>query len=253
VTDSNIESRSISSATRRNLIVGATVAAAGVASGSALASDRRTLTTPAPSKDGFSSLSPDEALELLKAGNKAFLEDRLPRPLTNSERRLELAKGQTPFCAYVSCSDSRVPPELLFGRGLGELFIVRNAGNTVDTVALGSIEFAVAVLKVPLIVVMGHGACGAVKAAMDVVANNARFPGAIGRMIEPIVPAVLESRGGKGDPTENAIKQNVRRTVRFLREDADNLLLKPQSEGKLKVAGAYYHLDTGFVEFFDVR
>ena len=158
-------------------------------------------------------------------------------------RRLDLAEGQAPFCAYVSGSDSRVPLELLFGRGLGELFIIRNAGNTVDTVAVGSIEYAVAELGVPLIVIMGHESCGAVKAA--------RFPGQIDNMIEPIIPAVLEARGQMGDPTENAVRQNVRRVVRTLREESDPLLLKPLAEGRIKVVGAYYRLDTGVVEFFD--
>lgn len=197
-------------------------------------------------------MSPEDALRVLREGNDAFLRGDVKMPDTSAKRRLELAKGQSPFCAYVSCSDSRVPPELLFGRGLGELFIVRNAGNTLSTTALGSIEYAVAVLKVPLIVIMGHEACGAVKAAMDVVEKNARFPGAIDNMIEPIIPAVLEARGQKGDPFQNAVRQNVRRTVRMLREDTDELLLKPQRSGALKVVGAYYALDTGKVDFFDV-
>jgi len=206
---------------------------------------------PAPVKDGKSALTPDEALELLKRGNEAFLRDEIVLPDRSEARRLELAKGQAPFCAYVSCSDSRVPPELLFGRGLGELFIVRNAGNTVDTVAMGSIEYAVAELGVPLVVIMGHESCGAVKAAMAVVETNARFPGQIDNMIEPIIPAVLEARGQAGDAVENAVKQNVRRVVRTLREESDPLLLKPLAEGRIKIVGAYYHLDTGAVEFFD--
>ena len=101
-------------------------------------------------------MSPHEALTLLRDGNQAFLNDAPIVPPLDRDTRLRLAAGQSPFAAYVSCSDSRVPPELLFGRGLGELFIVRNAGNTLDTAALGSLEFAVSVLGVPLIVVMGH-------------------------------------------------------------------------------------------------
>ena len=103
---------------------------------------------------------------------------------------------------------------MLFGRGLGELFIVRNAGNTVDTAALGSVEFAVGVLGVPLVVVIGHESCGAVKAAMDVVAKNASFPGSIGRMIEPIIPAVLAARGKPGDPVDQAVRTNVSACLR---------------------------------------
>ncbi len=196
-------------------------------------------------------MTPDEAFALLRDGNAAFLRGDVAAPDIGPSRRLSLAQGQSPFCAYVTCSDSRVPPELLFGRGLGELFIVRNAGNTIDTVARGSIEFAVAVLNVSLIVVMGHQACGAVKAAMSVVENNARFPGAIGTMLEPIIPAVLEARSLSGDPTENAVRSNVRRVVRGLREASAPILLSPLAEGKLRIVGAYYSLATGEVDFFD--
>lgn len=195
--------------------------------------------------------TPEAALALLEAGNAAFLRGTVTDNDISAKRRLELAAGQAPFCAYVSCSDSRVPPELLFGRGLGELFIIRNAGNTVDTVAMGSIEYAVAVLGVPLVVVMGHESCGAVKAAMAVVETNARFPGAIGNMIEPIIPAVLQSRSQAGDPVENAVKENVRRVVGILRKESDPIMLAPQAAGKLKVVGAYYKLSTGDVDFFD--
>ena len=145
-----------------------------------------------------------------------------------------------------------MPPELLFGRGLGELFIIRNAGNTVDTVALGSIEYAVAVLNVSLVVVMGHESCGAVKAATEVVTDNATFPGSIGPMIEPIIPAVLQARGEDGDLLDNSVRSNVRRVVRQLREQTDPLLLEPQNSGRLKVVGAYYGLQSGAVDFFDL-
>lgn len=206
---------------------------------------------PAPTRNGKSALTPDQALDLLKQGNRDFLNDRPFAAPVGNRRRLELASGQAPFAAYVSCSDSRVPPELLFGRGLGELFIVRNAGNTVDTAAMGSIEFAVAVLGVPLVVVMGHESCGAVKAAIDVVEKNTNFPGSIGRMIEPIVPAVLASSGRPGDKLEAATRANVSRTVERLRTASEPMLLEPQRQGRLKVVGAYYDLDTGRVDFFD--
>lgn len=134
---------------------------------------------------------------------------------------------------------------------MGELFIIRNAGNTLDTVARGSVEFAVAVLGVPLIVVMGHEACGAVSAAMAIVEKNATFPGAIGPMLEPIVPAVLEARGLTGDPVEQAVRSNVRRVVRGLREASAPILLSPLAENKLKIVGAYYSLSSGEVDFFD--
>ena len=205
----------------------------------------------APAKGGKTTLTPDQALELLKEGNRKFLTDSPVRSAVGRQRRLEIAMSQAPFAAYVTCSDSRVSPELLFGRGLGELFIIRNAGNTVDTVALGSIEYAVAELGVPLVVVMGHERCGAVAAAASVVRDNATFPGSIGRMVEPIIPAVLKAQGQPGDLIENSIRENVRRVAHQLRTATDPLLLDPQRAGKLKVVGAYYDLDTGNVDFFD--
>jgi carbonic anhydrase len=203
-------------------------------------------------------LTPQQALELLKKGNAQFMQGGPARPLLGKERRLEIARGQAPMAVLVSCSDSRVPPELLFGRGLGELFIVRNAGNTVDTVAEGSIEYAVAELGVPLIVVMGHERCGAVDAAVSVVENQTTFPGSIGQMIEPIIPAVLKARAGleKGKaPTHDvlldaAVRENVRRVVARLRE-SQALLLEPLRKKKLMVVGARYDLEHGSVDFFD--
>lgn len=197
-------------------------------------------------------MSPNEALALLRDGNLAFLNDEPIMPPLDRDTRLRLAAGQSPFAAYVSCSDSRVPPELLFGRGLGELFIVRNAGNTLDTAALGSLEFAVSVLGVPLIVVMGHEGCGAVQAAVSVVKDQARFPGNIGKMIQPIIPAVLEADLSEGTGIESAVRQNVRRVVRELRDDASPLFLQAQAEENLIVVGAYYELGSGKVDFFDL-
>lgn len=235
---------------RRHMIgaTGALGASALIGGGAALAQDSDGGLTPAPLA---SELTPDQALELLQEGNAAFLRGDQTRVLTSAQRRLDLATGQNPFAAYVTCSDSRVPPELLFGRGLGELFIIRNAGNTVDTVALGSIEYAVAVLKVPLVVVMGHQNCGAVKAATEVVTDNATFPGSIGPMIEPIIPAVLAARSEEGDLLDNSVKSNVRRVVKQLREQTDPIMLDPLRDGRLKVVGAYYDLSEGRVDFFD--
>jgi len=194
-------------------------------------------------------LSPDQALQLLKEGNRNFVTDSPYRSVQGRDRRLEIARGQTPFAVLVSCSDSRVPPELLFSRGLGELFIIRNAGNTVDTVALGSIEYAVAQLGVPLIVVLGHERCGAVEAAVSVVTSNATFPGSIGSMIEPIVPSVLSIQKEPGDLLDNAVRANVRRVVNRLR-NSEPILLDPLRQGKLKIVGARYDLDEGEVDFF---
>ncbi|WP_162925079.1 carbonic anhydrase [Aurantiacibacter odishensis] len=237
--------------TRRNFIGGlGAVGAATVLSGNtAMAQDSAGGMIPAPLA---TDLTPQQALDLLREGNAAFLRGEQTRVLTSAQRRLDLARGQSPFAAYVTCSDSRVPPELLFGRGLGELFIIRNAGNTVDTVALGSIEYAVAQLKTPLVVVMGHESCGAVDAATKVVTENATFPGSIGPMVEPIIPAVLSVRDEPGDLLDNSVRANVRRVVNQLRSQTDPIMLDPQRSGDLWVVGAYYHLDTGAVDFFDL-
>lgn len=225
--------------------VGAATLAAGC---TAAAAQSGAMAAPSPAP---ANLTPDQALQLLIDGNRAFLNGADYSGVTGAQRRLALAQSQSPFAAYVTCSDSRVPPELLFGRGLGELFIIRNAGNTVDTVALGSVEYAVGVLKTPLVVVMGHERCGAVAAAAQVVTDNAKFPGQIGRMIEPIIPAVLQARGEPGDLVENAVRANVRRVADYLRNQTDPLMQEPLRAGRLKVVGAYYDLDTGAVDFFD--
>jgi carbonic anhydrase len=195
--------------------------------------------------------TPDEALRRLVDGNKAFVADVPLPPDLSRERRLTLAEGQQPFATLVGCSDSRVGPEQLFGAGLGELFIVRTAGNNVDTAGMGSIEYSVAVLKVPLIVVLGHDKCGAVAAATDVVTNDTRFPGSIGRMIEPIIPAVLAANraGGDGDLVDKAVEENVRRMVERLQTFSEPMLIEPQERGELKVVGAVYELATGRVRW----
>ncbi len=195
-------------------------------------------------------MTPDQALAALKEGNDKYVTDAPYRRVGDRDRRLEIARSQAPFAVLVSCSDSRVPPELLFGRGLGELFIVRNAGNTVDTTALGSIQYAIAELGVPLVLVLGHERCGAVEAAVKVVKENATFPGAIGQMVEPIVPAVIRAQSQAGDLLDNSVRENVRRTVQRLRT-SDTLLAEPLKAGKLKIVGARYDLDDGDVDFFD--
>jgi carbonic anhydrase len=237
----------MSDITRRVLIGGMGAAAAGAlvsapAAGAAAAD---------PAAKG-TKLTADQALALLKEGNRRFIADRPATGPMSRRRRLEIAKGQQPFAVLVSCSDSRVGPEQLFGRGLGELFIVRNAGNTVaSTQAMGSVEYAVAELGVPLVVVLGHSRCGAVAAAASVVQQNSVYPGSIGRMVEPIVPAVLAARARPGDLVDNAVRENVRRVVRDMRTSVEPMLLDPQRTGRLKVVGAYYSLDTGVVDFFD--
>jgi len=197
--------------------------------------------------------TPDQALEWLREGNRKFARGEAPGRDKSEERRQALTEGQNPFATLVCCSDSRVPPELLFGRGLGELFVVRNAGNVFDTVAMGSIEYAVAVLKSPLIVVLGHQKCGAVEAAINVVLKGTNYPGSIGRMIEPIIPAVLAAnRTPSTDLLEAATRANVARIVHNLRTASEPMLMEPLRAGTLRVVGATYSLAPGEVDFFDL-
>jgi carbonic anhydrase len=197
-------------------------------------------------------LSPEQALNRLKEGNQAYLAGRTIEPDSGGKRRHEVAQGQSPMAVVITCSDSRVAPEILFRQGLGELFVIRNAGNTVDTVAMGSIEYAVAELGVPLVVVLGHERCGAVGAAVAIVEKGASFPGSIGRMVEPIIPAVLDAkRGGASDLLDASVRSNVRRTVARLRTASEPFVLAPITAGKLRIVGARYDLDDGKVDFFD--
>jgi carbonic anhydrase len=201
-------------------------------------------------KGNKTDLTPDQALALLKEGNAKFIGDTPLHGVQDRAQRMAIARGQAPIAVLVGCSDSRVPPELLFGRGLGELFIVRNAGNTVDTAALGSIQYAVAELGVPLIVVLGHERCGAVQAAVAVVKDDATFPGSIGQMIEPIIPAVLHAQHQEGDLLDNAVRENVRGAVMRLRDSPEPILLEPLQARRLKIVGAHYDLEDGTVDWF---
>lgn len=226
----------------------------GAAATASLAFASRSGAAPPPSTANPAppSLTANQALAALKDGNRRFLAGQAITPDSRGRRRLEIAKAQYPIAVLVSCSDSRVPPELLFGRGLGELFIIRNAGNTIDTAAMGSLEYAVTELNVPLVVVMGHERCGAVAAAVSVVEQGATFPGSIGRMIEPILPAVLAAkRAGARDLLDASVRANVSRTVGRLRQFSEPMLLERLKAGRLRVVGARYDLDDGNVDFFD--
>lgn len=199
-------------------------------------------------------MTPDQAMAKLVDGNRKFVNDQSPSVDITSKRRLEIAKSQSPFAVLVGCADSRVGPEHLFGAGLGELFIVRTAGNYVDDAGYGSIAYAIAALGSPLIVVLGHERCGAVDAATKLLTENSQLPTSLTRMVQPILPAVVDARATLGDKTDlvdHAIHMNVRHVVKALRETSDPILAEPLKAGKVKVVGAYYDLDTGTVDFFD--
>ena len=196
-----------------------------------------------------SPLSPDEALAKLKSGNKRYVSHPKLCSINLSEQRRLVATHQAPWATIVGCADSRVPPELIFGgHGVGELFVARNAGNLVDTATLGTVEYGVAVLGSPLVVVLAHTSCGAVKAACDVVTKNATYPGAIGPMIEPIVPAALAVRSNPGDFVNNTARESAKRTAARLTA-ASTVIAGLAGAGKLKIAAAIYDLETGIVTY----
>jgi carbonic anhydrase len=164
-------------------------------------------------------------------------------------QRGAVAGHQAPWATIISCADSRVPPELIFGgHGVGELFVARNAGNLVDTAVLGTVEYGAAVLGSPLIVVLAHTSCGAVKAACEVVTKNATYPGAIGPMIEPIVPAALAVKNDPGDFVNNAARASAKRTATRL-GTASTLIAGLLGAGKVKIVPAIYDLQTGVVTY----
>jgi len=194
-------------------------------------------------------LSPDEALAALKSGNERYVSHPELCSIDLAAQRSAVARSQAPWATVISCADSRVPPELIFGgHGIGELFVARNAGNLVDTATLGTVEYGAAVLGSPLIVVLAHTSCGAVKAACDVVTKNATFPGAIGPMIEPILPAALAVRDAAGDFVVNAAKESARRTAARL-PTGSALLADLTKQGKLKIVAAIYDLESGVVSY----
>lgn len=235
-------------ANRRHILGGGLALAGAATMGGAISA-------PAVAADApVSNLTPQQALDRLKAGNQAFITDRNMPVDISARRRLALATGQSPFAALVGCADSRVGPEHLFGAGLGELFIVRTAGNYVDDAGFGSLAYAVSALKVPLIVVLGHQACGAVAAATSVVTDNAQLPPALTRMVQPILPAVIDARANQApgeDLVDKAIIANAKRVASGLRSHSDPIVSGPVAEGKVMVVAAYYELSTGKVTFYE--
>ena len=198
-------------------------------------------------------MDPDAVLARLLEGNKRFVNGQLEHPGRKPEDFKALAEGQAPLAAIVGCADSRAAPELIFDQGVGDLFVVRIAGNIVSgagPTVKGSLEFAVAELGVRLILVLGHSQCGAVKAAIKHIDDKDVLPGSIGDLIDPIRPAVRAVTGQPGDKLTNVIKANVLTGVERLKT-LDPILLKFVKSGELKVVGGSYELRTGAVEIFE--
>lgn len=198
----------------------------------------------------------DEALERLQAGNRRFVEGRsLFSELVNQQRRAQLVTGQNPWAIILGCSDSRAPAEILFDLGLGDLFVIRVAGNVVAPSGVGSIEFAVESYGTPLVVVLGHTNCGAIQATLEALAHPEKTPSlnlnSIVSRIRPTIETLTETDLIE-KPEELAVKAvraNVRASVNQIRHSSPMLEQRVQS-GQLKVVGAQYSLASGEVEFF---
>lgn len=188
----------------------------------------------------------NEALKKLLEGNNRFVEFKQNHPHQNESRLKEVASSQSPFAIIVGCSDSRVPPEIIFGQGIGDLFIIRNAGNVVDDFAMASIEYAVEHLDVKLIVVLGHERCGAV----DATIKGGHLPGHLNRLTDEIKPSIQSAKRITGDLLTNVIYSNTKRISEQISSSED--IIKEFIEHKgLKVVSAYYDLDTGKVEVME--
>lgn len=196
-------------------------------------------------------LTPKQALAKLKEGNRRFVEDANACAADLAARRTELAAGQHPWAIVLTCSDSRVTPELIFGGvTLGELFVVRNAGNVLDTGALGTIEYGTEHLHAPLVVVMGHKKCGAVAAACDVVKKGAQLEGSIGKMVQPILPVALAALFTSEDFVGQTVRNNAVSGAKRITEES-TIVSHLVESGAVKIVAAVYDIETGEVQFID--
>lgn len=186
-------------------------------------------------------MSIDQVLDRLKAGNDRFVADKLDGKLQNSSRRNELTGGQEPYAIILSCADSRVVPELAFDAGLGELFVVRVAGNVANCSSIASIEYAVAHIGTPVIVVLGHESCGAVTAAVNGGDNGYN----LNMLLAHVQPALSASPAGA--PVNDVVRKNAELTAQEL-QNRSSIISDAVKNGKLKIVPAYYHLGSGEVE-----
>jgi carbonic anhydrase len=228
---------------RREQFLGLTGAGVGLAAMSAVSPAKAAGGAPPSAAD-----TPQEALALLHAGNKRFVEGT-GHSESLTARRVELTEGQAPFAAILGCSDSRVPGDTVFDVVPGHIFSVRIAGNYLTDGGLGSLEYGVAVLKTPLILVLGHSSCGAVDATIKYVRDGTTVPGQIMSIVRAIEPAVKESRGEPGDWLHNATSRNVRDNMAALQQRS-SIIADAAQQGKLAIAGGVYDLHSGKVTFF---
>ncbi len=194
--------------------------------------------------------SADDALARLMEGNQRFISGHTEVPTLEKELLLEQAKGQQPYATILGCSDSRVPPELIFDAWLGELFVIRVAGNVLGQSILGTLQYAARYLHTPLFVVMGHEGCGAVEAAVNYQFEGSRHPNKIEFLLDNIAPAFgdLDETAPRAELLKAAVEANVRRTVQALRDSPEG---QSQMEHGVKLIGAIYALHTGRVRFLE--
>ncbi|MBG1269603.1 carbonic anhydrase [Nostoc sp. WHI] len=185
-------------------------------------------------------VSPNEAVRRLLDGNQRFIHQKRQYPDQSLERLRLVAKAQYPFAAILGCADSRVPAEIVFDQGLGDLFVVRVAGNVVSDTVIGSLEYSTAILGLQLIVVLGHRRCGAVAEAI----KNEPLPGRMGLIIEGIKPSIERVKLRTDDNMQDAVIANIQYQTEKLQESS-TILAKLLREGKLKIVGACYDIDTG--------
>ncbi|MGW6276317.1 carbonic anhydrase [Kribbella sp. NPDC055071] len=250
----------MSTPSRRRFLTAAlqTTLVAGV-SGAAVAACSTAGTTPGPAAaETLSGTSPpnpsaplvvdgNQALTRLKAGNERFVADQAGTLDEGIARRVVVSKGQHPFATVLGCVDSRVPIELVFDQGLGDLVVVRSAGQALDHSVIGSLEFGVAELHTPLLMVLGHQRCGALDATIKALDADRRTSegGEIGYLVDTLAPAVRQVTGKPGDRLTNAVHANVDLVLAKLRQSP--VIAPLEKSGKLKLIGAYYELDTGKV------
>lgn len=197
---------------------------------------------------GTPTMTGAEAWATLQEGNMRYVSGKAIHPNQTIERRKEVVSGQHPFATVLTCADSRVPPELLFDQGIGDLFVVRTAGAIADQgPVLGSIEYAAEHLGVPLLVVLGHQSCGAVQATLQAASSGGTLPGHLGSISDTIMPAVQAAQGRPGDPLDNTVRANVLEQVKLL-STSEPVLAKLVASGKLLIVGAYYSFQSGSVE-----
>lgn len=198
-----------------------------------------------------------EALERLKKGNRRFVSDvRDHSPYTSQTRRIELVPRQEPFAIVLGCSDSRVPAEIIFDQGLGELFVIRVAGNIVAPSQVGSVEFAAERFGTPLVVVLGHSRCGAILATLEELerpqeSRSANLRAIVDR-VRPSIEALLDTADTQNPDAlvHHAVRANIRASANHLRHGSQ-ILEQLIQKGELLVVGAEYSLETGVVDFFD--